>query len=506
MEVPTSADRSLLVEVPVPDLSDVEENAALQITEARERFDTRIAQPELGDAELAAVYGGMGKIYQAWELYEAGEACYRNAELLAPQDHTWPYLLANLYRSKGDFQESIAALERTLALKPDDLAAKVRLGNLLFDENRLDEARSQLEDVLAADQNEAAAHFGLGQISLAEEDPQAAVEHLETALELSPQASRIHYPLGLAYRQLGDEEKAQSHLDASGMVEPAPQDPIMEEAQALREGSDMQKMRAAAAYHEGNIPAALAELQEAVVRTPEDPSVHLNLGTVLATIGEFDEAGRHFRESLRLTTDPQVQTRVHLNLGNLATVQGSHEIAADHYRAAIELDPGLIEAYINLAGCLARLDQPDDALAQIDALLAIDPAAAQGHVARAQLLYRQGRYAEARQSLEQSHQTLSSDMMVASALARMLATCPDPEVRDGTRAAELALSVYSAAKTPANAAILAMALAEQGEFEAAFQLQQAAIIGLQKAGRPELARSLEKNLLLYRQGKPVRIP
>jgi hypothetical protein len=51
-----------------------------------------------------------------------------------------------------------------------------------------------------------------------------------------------------------------------------------------------------------------------------------------------------------------------------------------------------------------------------------------------------------------------------------------------------------------------MALAAVGRYDEAVQLQRLAIDGVARAGRTDLLRPMQKNLALYEEGRPCRLP
>ena len=98
------------------------------------------------------------------------------------------------------------------------------------------------------------------------------------------------------------------------------------------------------------------------------------------------------------------------------------------------------------------------------------------------------------------------DYRLTEELARLLATCPDPKVRDGRRAVELAdkARVLTAGGLPNVLDTLAAAHAEAGDFAAAAEWQRKAI-GLLRPEEADARKGMEARLELYRSGKPYRV-
>jgi hypothetical protein len=94
----------------------------------------------------------------------------------------------------------------------------------------------------------------------------------------------------------------------------------------------------------------------------------------------------------------------------------------------------------------------------------------------------------------------------ARAAARLFAAAPDDGVRDGHRALELARALIARQRTIELVETLAMASAEQGDYDAAVRLQREAIDAAARAGRQDVAGRLAANLGQYQARRPCRIP
>jgi hypothetical protein len=84
---------------------------------------------------------------------------------------------------------------------------------------------------------------------------------------------------------------------------------------------------------------------------PKSSSAHSNLGSLLESRGDLEEAIAHYREALKI--NPASATAQY-NLGNALASRNELEEAIAHYRAALKIDPDFAEAYNNLGNALAR--------------------------------------------------------------------------------------------------------------------------------------------------------
>ena len=178
------------------------------------------------------------------------------------------------------------------------------------------------------------------------------------------------------------------------------------------------------------------------------------------------------------------------------------------------------------------------ALAALDEAIAADPAQADPHFARGNLLGATGRFdeaaasyrraatlrpdeptirlgeatalalaerwSEARDRLDAALESIPGHRGLTLTLARILATSPDAQIRSGARAVVLAEGVHRSEPTLDSAEVLAMALAEAGRFDEAARWQEQVVRELQRLGRPDLLGPARARLDGYLQRRPVR--
>ena len=195
----------------------------------------------------------------------------------------------------------------------------------------------------------------------------------------------------------------------------------------------------------------------------------VNLGAALAQTGDREGAVAQLRDALGLDAD---NFTAHLNLGSLLLEGGEASEAATQLAAAVDLAPDDGGAHRLLADALRRDGRPAEAVPHYAAAARLAPQDESTRVEGAATLVDLGRYQEARRVLEAAQAALPASGLVANALARLLAGCPDATLRDGEHALDLAQRVYAASPTPDHAETLAMALAQVGRCEEAAKLQR----------------------------------
>src|SRR5215218_2393310 len=115
-----------------PDLSNLEESVREQITTAQAVL---AAAAKSSSTNLSEEYGKLGQIYHAYSLNSAARDCYLNANLRAPKDFRWIYLLGKLDHQEGRAEDAIRRYRAARTLRPDYVAVLVNLGNIFLELN-----------------------------------------------------------------------------------------------------------------------------------------------------------------------------------------------------------------------------------------------------------------------------------------------------------------------------------------------------------------------------------
>ena len=243
--------------------------------------------------------------------------------------------------------------------------------------------------------------------------------------------------------------------------------------------------------------------QHAVSANDRNDVAHNNLAAILMSHGQIDEAIHHYQAALRVGASVETHMRlspaiVHNSLGNALALNGDIAGAIGHYRIAAELRPELSDARTNLATMLRRQGELGAAIAEYQKVVAAPPFDSRSQQRLAAMLGEANRIPEAvvhyRRALE-----LSPDSLEAlNALAWILATSPDPGVRNPAEALRLAehANHLTGGDDPMVLRILAAGYASAGRFSEA---SSAAQRGLFLAGSNDaLVRAIELEVERYR--------
>ena len=228
------------------------------------------------------------------------------------------------------------------------------------------------------------------------------------------------------------------------------------------------------------------------------------LGTCLALTAAqvhwWRNSGTLARHALAITAD---NSTMEIVLGNALLERQEAKAAAEHFAEAAKLDPTSAPTYVNLALALTEQGKPGDAIVAYRTALKINPHRPRPHDMLGNLLAAQGDYEGAIEEYKAALQEEPDFVFALNDLAWLLATAPDPRLRNGTEAVPLAeeacrLTNY---RIPRFIGTLAAAYAEDGRFDDAVAAAQQAISLAEAQGNDALAAKNQELLDLYQARK-----
>lgn len=402
-------------------------------------------------------------------------------------------MAAGTYRAAtGDFAGAAAEFRRAIEAGPDDFQPRLVLGSALISlGGHTDEARAQLAAAvrLAPEDPSAWSTAGLQLARLGDLDE--ALRHQRRAVELAPGYGDAHLRLAQLLARRGEHAEAVVRFDEALKIDPLEVD--------ARYGRGMSRLA------QGRTAEAAADLQAVLAARPGDVAARTELAGLRDRGGDAAGAERLFRDALDLELGDRDRGWMLFRLGSLIGRRGDDAGAAAQFGRAVELVPDFAEARFNLGVALTNLGRYGEAVEQFRAVAAQDPRHAAARSGEAAALQHAGRYPEARAALEAGLVAAPDDRRLQGDLARLLASCPEPAVRDGARSVALAGPLLAAEGSLENAELMAMALAAAGRTAEAVELQQRVVAAAERAGH-RAARAalpqLKANLDRYRQGRP----
>jgi protein O-mannosyl-transferase len=217
------------------------------------------------------------------------------------------------------------------------------------------------------------------------------------------------------------------------------------------------------------------------------------------------DSERLFRHAAAVTTNNDVADN---NLGIVFLGQGKVDEAISLLQTAADLRPDNSPAHENLAKALLQKGRVTEALTHYRKLLELQPDNMEVHNIVGTVLVQQGRVGEGVEEWQKVLTLEPDNGNAMSNIAWVFATSPDPSLRDGPKAVELAEQAVriSGNRIPILYRTLAAAYAEAGRFSEAIQTAQRGIELATSQGNSGLVTELQGAIALYQEQQPLRDP
>ena len=261
-------------------------------------------------------------------------------------------------------------------------------------------------------------------------------------------------------------------------------------------------VRAGNAFRDGGeFGNAVAQYRKALELSPGNVEALVNLGSTLSDMNELQEAVACLGKALEKSPANAV---AFYNLGVINAKRGDFDEAIRCCGEAVKLDPASANAQSNLAIFLLEKGRLDEALGHLSEAIRLDPKKDNAHFALGRIMVRKGQLAEAARCYAEALK-IAPDERYLNALAWILATAPDPSLRDGKRSVELASRLCELTRFQSARAldILGAGYAEAGQFQPAIEAATRALDCALKQGNQRLASEIAVRRDMYRQNKAI---
>ena len=266
---------------------------------------------------------------------------YRRMIRLAPHLAAAYNNLGRLYFNQRDYKDAEPVLEHGLHINPAMPTASIMLGLTYFELGENEKAEPLLRRAVRADPSNANLQLSLAHVLLNLGKSDEATRDLHEYVKKNPKDQQAWYLLGKTYLQMSEEALGQvNKIDPNSFV-----------AHEVA-GEIDQSMH--------NYDGALVEFKKAVDLAPQQPGSHLRLANVYWVMGKWGSAQAEFRTVLALNPNDCVARWKLAN--SILAAHGSTEEALDNLNRSIGSCPNLMQARVDRARSLIKLNRPNDAL------------------------------------------------------------------------------------------------------------------------------------------------
>jgi eukaryotic-like serine/threonine-protein kinase len=402
---------------------------------------------------------------------------------------------ANAWNNRGAAYTHMSQLEKAVAdystaieLAPQEVGFRINRGTAYYNLGQGEKAIDDHTKAIELDTKAAGAWMSRGLAYTLTGQPHKAITDLSKAIELDPKDARIWHNRALAYSNLGRQDKAID--DSSRAIDLDPKQAVCWSLRGLAyayleqqdkaiadcsKGIGLDARSAAAWYSRGlayghlkQLDKSIADFSKSIELQPDFYEAWLNRGVAFAGLkqwdnalvnfaqaikikpkqvmgwqsqgdalritGKFDEAIASYDEANKLKPDA-VWWRLR---GQTQRAAGRGEEAAADYSKALDLNPTDGRIWDERGMLFLSVRQPEKALADFTKSIAVDPKLWSFWKHRS-LAYRAlDRWKESIADLSTTVELAPQDGDTLNELAWLLATCPDPTLRDPRRALKAA--------------------------------------------------------------------
>jgi len=276
--------------------------------------------------------------------------------------------LVNDLISQQRWDEAYTALKNFAAQQPNDPGIEYQMGVLCFNMGRFADAEMHLKTSLSISPNPEA-HYHLGLTLLKEDRPQEAMPEFREACERKQDFAVGHLHWGLALSAMGKLSGALGQFNQAIKLNP-------NMASAYYQGGT-------ACFKQGQLAEAVQYFQKACACEPNLGEAYNGLGVTLAEMGNFQDAVSCFDKAWQVDNTLAVVQR---NWASALVKMGQFDEAIKHYQESVGVTARVLSAkdramaYNDWAVNLFRVNRFDEAAEKLVYAVDVDPSLIDAHM------------------------------------------------------------------------------------------------------------------------------
>lgn len=333
---------------------------------------------------------GLALVFLLKEDKKAAETQLRKILELYPEDVQTHLDLADLFSAQGEFAAAEFGYNNLATLVPTSPTPYLRLSRLLWRDGRKQEAVSVLEGAQKVNNTSSQEIFSaLVQLYIQQEQFDKASERCLQKQQDDPDNPFYYYMMGQVYTAYKKYESAEEEFNkaiALAPLWPAPQNGI-----------------AGLYYIQGKTGEAINKLEEVVAKEPENQGNYVTLALLYEKQGNYVKAIQTYERTLAINPENWViANNLSYMLMDYQTDKSSMEKALELAEKARRLRPQSVEVADTLSWAYFKNENFTKALTIIEEAFPIPPENPTMLFHRGAILYKNGKIAEAKESVLRS--------------------------------------------------------------------------------------------------------
>jgi tetratricopeptide (TPR) repeat protein len=277
---------------------------------------------------------------------------YRAMIKLAPHLAAAYNNLGMLYFNERDYEQAVEILDRGLKLHATMPTASAMLGLSYYQLGQNAKAEPLLKAALSANPEDNQAELALAQTQIKQSEYQQATLTLNHFLIRNPKNQNAWYQLGKTYLQMSQ--------DALGKINQIDPNSVVAHEIAGEIDESMH-----------NYDVALVEYKKAIELAPDQPGTHLHMANTYWLMGNWESAEKEF--SAELAVDPNNCSARWKLANSMLEANEPSDKALEELNKAVMVCPKLMQARVDRARALVRLERQPEALPDLRLALKENP-------------------------------------------------------------------------------------------------------------------------------------
>ncbi len=308
----------------------------------------------------------LGLVYAADEQYDRAIRELTSAVRLAGGDERARLALADAFIRSEQYPAAEQALRETIARLPASGRAHYLLARLYERQGRDAEAVAEFQTAATSGPllGLNTIYRAIGLLSNAKQNFDAARQAYSRRVDINPNDADAHLDLAEADARVGRSDEALAEFAVAVTIDPG----------------NAGAHAGAAQLHlaEGRYAESADAARRALALDPAHRQARYVLATSLIRLGRTDDGQRELAEFQRLQAEDAAARTREFELGGLkreasvSSANGDHEKAIVLLRKALDLEPASAAAHLNLGLELLRSGQPAEAVARLQASVALN--------------------------------------------------------------------------------------------------------------------------------------
>ena len=253
---------------------------------------------------------------------------------------------------------------------------------------------------------------------------------------------------------------------------------------------------------QGKFDQALLELNASIERNPNSVEPYMARRDFYTRQDRNDEALADSDRILQLSPDP---TDGYLSRANIYVETEEFDKAIEYASKALQSDPENWLGFYLRGGAHAKKFEFAEAMKDLDEAERLAPNRSEVWGSRGAAHAENGEFEKALEALQRGIELQPGDYVLTGGMAEILATCPDPKLRNGRKAAELMDETLRRSLNQRSLwEVCAAVAAENGDFEEAIRWEKKYMAhdSIAPADKAQAQMKLER----YEKHKPWRFP